>query len=378
METPQLPIRPTNLTCQEAIDIIGRYFPQEWKSLRVKDVSVDRLQTGFNNQVYVVSNEITVKEPRKLVIRKYGGNFVQDKSDLKPLTTDEELILVCELSRKCLSPRLYGFFEGGRVEEFIDSHQMTTEESKSHDLQADLAKNFARFHAVEAPLPKPGYNMREVIVNIYGKAKPVMISCLQDYIVESVHYIFRVDWEKELEWFLPLVDLDRHRMVLMHWDLHLQNIGVRNQKSDNDGGLRTILYDYELASYNMRGKDMGLFFMSVIGVFGGKELMSKDDIACPPVDFFQHFLREYVKECKGLGFDDWDEEGRDSYHHIMLESLVGGMVSALLFLFAFTTGIPFVGERRLQALNTMERLHTGYFVFKNWLITSFPNYETDL
>ena len=80
--------QPVLLEPQEAIDIIGQFFPKEWKHLSPEEVQIERIQSGFVNQVYIVSNSSSnnndddkianerQNEHKKVVIRKYGGNSI--------------------------------------------------------------------------------------------------------------------------------------------------------------------------------------------------------------------------------------------------------------------------------------------------------------
>lgn len=223
------------------------------------------------NQVYICSNSKTKYEPKKVVIRKYGGNTIENIQSLRPLTTTEELVLLCELGRRNLAPKLYGFFDGGRIEEYIDSHEVTAEEACTPEIEVDFAKNLARFHAVnDVPFPKPGYDFGVVLREQYRVAKEGIDKILANKELAPLYHIVKYDWEKEFRWLSQLIHLTKHRIVLMHWDAHLGNIGIRNNKPENNEGLSTILYDYELASYNMRGKDIGVFLMAKTDFLFGK------------------------------------------------------------------------------------------------------------
>ena len=382
-----VPKRPNDLTPQEAIDVIGQFMPNKWKILQPEDVEIKRVQTGFVNQVYIVSNTsnntssnttINNKEPNKVVIRKYMGNMVQDNTQhlLKPLTRTQELLLVCELGRRNMAPKLYGFFDGGRIEEFIEMHQMTEEESLSPVYECDLAKNLARFHAVDnLPFPRPGYDFRDSLRDLHSVGKKVFDRFLAKEAYKDAHHIFAHDWESELNWLSPFLHPSKHRMVLMHWDPHLQNIGIRHNKQKTDTELSTIIYDYELSSYNMRGKDLGLLLMSRVGLLDPKIIHKENAIKFPSETECRSFLIEYMKECKILFMDDWDETALDSFHHIMMEAMIGGMVSCMCLLL-FPCEMEEVDPASMIGWSKI--IHGIYFACKKKLQTSYPNFATDL
>ena len=340
--------------------------------------------------MYIVSNSKTKNEPRKVVVRMYGGNHIGEQRDsLKPLTVQEELVLVCELGRRNLAPKLYGFWNEGRIEEFIDSHQMSEEESNTPDIETDLAKNLARFHAVDnVPLAKPTYDFGTVLRNHYRGAASEIAKILANDQLFSIHSIMKHDWEKEIDWLEPLIDIKRHRMVLMHWDTHLQNIGVRNSTNGHkpiDGNnndnelLKTFLYDYEFSCYNMRGKDIGLFLVSKVGLIGTNDLkLPTAPAVFPELKDCKHFFTEYMKECRVL-FDDWDESVKDSLDHIIMESILGVMVSCICYIFvAVNTHETFVQLNSQWFEGILNRMNDCFHSCKKKLQESYPDYEKTL
>ena len=297
---------------------------------------------------------------------------------MRPLTVTEELILVCELGRRNLAPKLFGFFDGGRIEEFIDCHQMTILETNAPDIQMDMAKTLARFHAVDnIPFRKPGYDLCQVLRNHYhGAAESIKkVLVLKD--LEPVHDVMKYDWESEIRWLAPLMKINRHRMVLMHWDCHVQNIGVKNQKN---GELATVLFDYEFASYNMRGKDIGMFLISKRDFIGSNtSLIPETKIEFPPLQDCELFISEYMKECKTL-FHDWNENFIDSFDHIMMEAMIGVMVSCIFYMFARTN--TFQEFLKISScdffIGAIKRLNACFFACKKRFKSDYPDYAVRL
>jgi aminoglycoside phosphotransferase (APT) family kinase protein len=269
-----------------------------------------------------------------------------------------------------MAAKLYGFFDGGRIEEFLDTHQMTEEESVTPRLESHMAKNIARFHAVDnVPFPRPGYKFADTLAKGLPVLKKSFAMLLKMDSYKEVHHIYSYDWETEINWISPLLDPSRHRIVLMHGDAHLQNIGVKNNyPKDEEGELSTILYDYEMSSYNLRGKDLGLLLMSRVGILN-PEFIEKNGIDFPSEDKCRNFIEEYMKECREL-FDDWDETGKDSFDHIMMETIIGGMVACEeAFVVVMTPAFPCIESKILGGF---------YFACKERLQTSYPNFAKDL
>ena len=61
-----------------------------------------------------------------------------------------ETVVFTMLAERNLGPRLFGVFPGGRLEEFIPGHPLTTVEMRSPDFSSQIARNVALVHRFEA------------------------------------------------------------------------------------------------------------------------------------------------------------------------------------------------------------------------------------
>ena len=91
------------------------------------------------------------------------------------------------------------------------------------------------------------------------------------------------------------------------------------------------------------------------------------------------FLDLYLKECENH-FDDIDRNGIDSFDHMMIESLLGGMVSMLCFLFSDLRTARQVTEDSLSVFDDKMKLMTenirdSYFKCKKLLHELYPEYK---
>lgn len=319
-----------SISSEEALAIIRRFFPSEWGRLQASDVLVSRPQSGHNNDVFFVSRLTPAhKEPNKLVLRKYSSiSAGLESADKKPAggmraTPLEQIVMMTEIANKGLGPKILGIFDDGRIEEFIDCHMISFEEARDPILEIDIAKNMARIHAIDVPLPKPGYLFTDALRILHQDLKD-LIHVFDEIgdaaLVKAVHHDFEADIKK-LE---PLLDLTHNRVVLMNWDPHLDNIAVRHDVKD--GQLKTLIFDFENASCNIRGKDLGLFLISRSGFFPAV----REDRRLESAEEFKPFLKAYQDEVI-LQFSDHDLKGVDSMDHLMMESLAGGLVSCFSF-----------------------------------------------
>ena len=379
---------PVALSKAEAIRLVGQFFSKEWKNLKEEDISISRCQTGVNNEVYFVSRvaENGITEPNKVVIRKYssvGGSEEIKKEMEKEMAKDgghmdfkapvvEQIVIQMELADRGLGPQLYGIFDGGRIEELIDCRKITFAEARDPVLEADIAVNMARIHATRLPLRKPNYLFIDILRHIHGMLRgglPYYQSLGNELLLSIVTH----DYPSEFQKLEPLLSFRHNRMVLMNWDPHLDNIAVLNHP--RDGQLKTMIFDYEMAGYNTRGKDLGLFLISRSGFFP----IATEDQKLESNEQFFPFLRAYQQEVvKEFAGEDIDVNGIDSLDHLMAESLIGGMVSCLKFLLlisGLSGKMSGKGEFVEKAMKLIPSLFRGFIQCRDALAQRYPQLE---
>jgi choline/ethanolamine kinase len=338
-------LRPCNLTTVEALDLIRRFFTKEWKKLTEDDITLFRLQAGMCNSVYIVERKVALDtkvpaevEPIKVVIRKFGGNAADNCKEIPITPREAETLVIQEAAKLGIGPKVYGIFEGGRLEEFVDSRHLTTKDMKEDtDLRREVAITLAKFHGMDIPLARPQYEYWDILKALQVSWDKVK----HDYLVDegvlrnkvNAKRIVDFDFAADLDWLEKLHDDKYHRMVLQHWDPQYSNILIRQNIPDNDRRSRVFLIDDELVTYNIRGKDIGLLFSQQVLDFQNKS----DKIGKFPSEEESYlFLKEYQDEVERLGFiGDFDRNGKDSLENLYMESLIGGMGNALVFLLYF-------------------------------------------
>ena len=106
--------------------------------------------------------------------------------------------------------------------------------------------------------------------------------------------------------------------------------------------------------------------------------IATDDRVMETMEQFEAFLQAYRQEC-ALLLDDFDGQDRDSMEQLMIESLVGGMTSALTFLLLiafFSTKASEGGKLADQADTFMKFLPPLFQAFdqcKRQLQQRFPD-----
>ena len=243
------------------------------------------------------------------------------------LDETSQLVTQVELAHRNLGPKQYGIFKGGRIEEFLDCRSIEYSDSVDPEIEADIAKNFARLHAIDdLPFKRPAFEYGSVVRAMHADLLNLM-SRFEDMENQALVRVARHDYAPLVALIDPLLDLEsRNRMTFTNWDPHFGNIVIMNNRTE--GQLRALILDFEAASYNARGKDLGLFLVSRSGFHPKprpeRRLETKQE--------FSRFLQAYQSESASL-VADFDVSGRDSLDQLYLESLVGGIVSILIFIF---------------------------------------------
>ncbi|KAL3315552.1 hypothetical protein Ciccas_005821 [Cichlidogyrus casuarinus] len=124
------------------------------------NVDIIQIGGGLSNYLFMAflkpdCVEDAASYPRKVLIRVYG-NVLREGSDCVVL----ESIIFALLSEKKLGPALYSIFPCGRIEQYIDSRPLRTNELSLPVVSEYLARKMARIHRLQMPLMKqPVYIM---------------------------------------------------------------------------------------------------------------------------------------------------------------------------------------------------------------------------
>ena len=337
-----------DLTPSEVISLTQKFLSREWSNVTPDQVLVTRIKSGWVNRVYIAERKSDGDsssppiEPNKILIKKYGGNVTSLDADAGVELSREEELLVChEWSKTGLGPKLIGIFEGGRMEEFVDSRMMKRVDCLTlPDIRRDLAKCLARFHSLDLPLNRQPYDFVEIVtkllenfrLNVESSFKSSQI--LQEKGVDT-NAIASYDYETDLIWLKDCMSPEHHRIVFIHWDTHLENVLIRNEPKDGES--KVVLVDLQQACYNFRGKDLGLHLASLMVDFSKP---CEEVLDFPPEDYYISFFSDYLKEVERLGFMEgtFNRESLENPQHLLFESLVGGILSMLYFLLGFING----------------------------------------
>ena len=296
---------------------------------------------GYCNTITLVSRKVPpsslqAEEPLRLLIRRKGGN-VADVDSLGINTDASQTLIQYEMSRRGLGPTIYGIVHGGTIEEYIDSHTLTSEESADPETSNDIALSLAAIHAIKGlPLRTnvPEHNLnkqREWIKNKLNARNYLLNNETLKKFNLDFEFWSSFDYETEINWIqMQLSSLPMRKNFILY-DMNYLNCLVRSKPKEDQ--MRVVLIDYDISHIGHRGIDLGCHFF-----YRRFNFQSEDKNLLIPNSTFpsdaekREFLRIYQQEIKRLNvWPDFDENGIDSIDNLLLESTIGQMQFVLYF-----------------------------------------------
>ncbi|MEE6498514.1 hypothetical protein FKM82_003134 [Ascaphus truei] len=141
-----------------------------WRGLEEERFQISIIRGGLSNMLFHCSMPESVKsvadEPRSVLLRIYGAILQMscNKGDNQETQRENffqgaeamvmESVMFAILAERSLGPKLYGIFPQGRLEQFIPSRKLDTEELSLPGTSAEIAEKMARFHGMSMPFNK--------------------------------------------------------------------------------------------------------------------------------------------------------------------------------------------------------------------------------
>lgn len=191
----------------------------------------------------------------------------------------------------------------------------------------------ARYHTVDLPIRKRPWDIVQICRDQIAKFAlikdelPPPPPDMPATITESLNELFAFDVLAEADWAARIMAKIASRVVFAHNDSNRSNILLKESGASLFD--RMMLIDYEFSGYNYRGADIGNLFWMRVFDFGSEKFVSGFDY--PTEEARRQFIRAYADECKVSGaFPDWDENGRDSEDHLVIEAEFYGILCRLI------------------------------------------------
>ncbi|XP_072646276.1 choline kinase alpha isoform X3 [Canis lupus baileyi] len=232
------------------------FLPGAWRGLLEDQFHISVIRGGLSNMLFQCSLPDTVAtvgdEPRKVLLRLYGAIL---KMGAEAMVLESVMFAI--LAERSLGPKLYGIFPQGRLEQFIPSRRLDTEELSLPDISAEIAEKMATFHGMKMPFnkePKWLFGTMEKYLN-----QVLRIKFAGEPRVKQLHRLLRYNLPLELQYLRSLLESTPSPVVFCHNDCQEGNI-LMLEGRENSEKQRLMLIDFEYSSYNYRGFDIGNHF----------------------------------------------------------------------------------------------------------------------
>ncbi|KFQ06228.1 Choline kinase alpha, partial [Leptosomus discolor] len=233
---------------------------------------------GLSNMLFQCSLpdaiETVADEPRKVLLRLYGailqmrscnkGESVQSQKE-NDLQGAEAMVLesvmFAILAERALGPKLYGIFPQGRLEEFIPSRKLSTEELSLPDISAEIAEKMARFHGMKMPFnkePKWLFGTMEKYLN-----QVLRIKFTRESKTQKLNKLLSYNLPQEMKNLRAMLEATSSPVVFCHNDCQEGNVLLLEGR-ENLENQKLMLIDFEYSSFGLylffRGFDIGNHF----------------------------------------------------------------------------------------------------------------------
>ena len=283
-------------------------------------------------------------------------------------------------------PKIYGSFNGGRLEEFIPCHTLKFSDLEDVEIRKQYARKVAHFHHLKLPLTSNRLDqligMKKLFEKFDTPEQRQKVRQNSDKVGLDTEWAFVIDWRVEHEWLSHKRSKIYSPDVLSTNDMNRANALIRD--NPDRYGERVTLVDYELASMNPRGKDLGNHFLMWTIEVNSPDFLSNVDY--PSEDYRREIIEYYLEESKKVNKDyKWDDNGRDSIEHLLLESEYFAL-QAMMFWLSFTLepkneSNPMNGDditRQFYVspyLDYLVIIFSNYDAFQTWGASMVPLYQ---
>ncbi|XP_016143360.1 choline kinase alpha-like [Sinocyclocheilus grahami] len=160
-----------------------------------------------------------------------------------------ESVMFAILAERELGPKLYGIFPQGRLEQFVPSRKLSTDELSVPGIFAEIAEKITRFHGMRMPFNKePKW--------LFGTMEKYMDQVLQltftrEHHLRNFSRLLSYNLPQEMDSLKCLLESTPSPVVFCHNDLQEGNILLLSSRENTDRQ-RLMLIDFEYSSYNYR------------------------------------------------------------------------------------------------------------------------------
>ncbi|XP_070788629.1 choline kinase alpha isoform X1 [Pituophis catenifer annectens] len=334
--TPPSPLaeeQPDPRTRRKAYLWCREFLRGAWRGLREDQLRITPIRGGLSNMLFQCSLPDTIEtvadEPRTVLLRLYGAILqmrscnkggsgqAQKENDLQGAEAVVlESVMFAILAERALGPKLYGIFPQGRLEEFIPSRKLDTEELSVPDISAEIAEKMAKFHGMKMPFnkePKWLFGTMEKYLN-----QVMRIKFTRESRVRKLNKILSYNLPQEMKNLRSLLEATPSPVVFCHNDCQEGNILLLDGREDSEKQ-KLMLIDFEYSSYNYRGFDIANHFCEwMYDYVHEKYPFFKANFMNYPTKKQQlHFITSYLAASQS-GFENLSHEDKSKIEEDML------------------------------------------------------------
>ncbi|XP_058723038.1 probable ethanolamine kinase [Vicia villosa] len=246
---------------------------KDWSNLHDSCFQVDKISGGITNLLLKVTVQQGDSVNDIITIRLYGPNTEHI------IDRHRELQAIKYITAAGFGAKWLGIFGNGIVQSFINAHTLTPSDMRDPKLVPKIAKQFQRFHHVEIP----GSKEPQLWNDIWKFFEKASVLEFDDSEMQKTYKTvsFR-EVQDEINELQVLCDRLKSPVVFSHNDLLSGNIMVNHEED------KLYFIDYEYASYNYRGYDIGNHFAEYAG-------FECDYSLYPNMNEQYHFFRHYLQ-----------------------------------------------------------------------------------
>uniref|UniRef100_A0A1I7UQN0 Choline/ethanolamine kinase n=1 Tax=Caenorhabditis tropicalis TaxID=1561998 RepID=A0A1I7UQN0_9PELO len=238
---------------KKALEYGRDYLGGEWKSLTENDVDVVQMTGGQSNLLYLVTSS-----PGKISYESTPSCFLIRLHCQQENQVFTDTVVFSIMSERQLGPKLYGFFPGGRLEQFLPSITLDNDTVSIPEVAKKIGANLPKLHAIEVPIPKKPkaiLMIREFLEECRSTGNNVfkLVSGSVQFNDSEIPKEVTIDkLEEEVTKFEKMCSIFDETVVFSHNDLWSANILQLNETKD------IVFIDFEYSSYNWRSFDLSM------------------------------------------------------------------------------------------------------------------------
>ncbi|KAK6320221.1 choline kinase alpha isoform X1 [Coregonus clupeaformis] len=244
-----------------------------WKTVTEEDFQISLIRGGLSNKLFLCALPDTqtsvVDEPRNVLLRLYGAILQMSCNKGEPRQSNKEnlfqgaeamvleSVMFAILAERELGPKLYGIFPQGRLEQFVPSRKLDTDELSMPSISAEIAEKMAKFHGMRMPFNKEPKWLFGTIDKYLNQV--MRLTFTRESHIRKFARLRSCNLPQEMESLKSLLDSTHSPVVFCHNDCQEGNVLLLSGREGSDGQ-KLMLIDFEYSSYNYRGFDIGNHF----------------------------------------------------------------------------------------------------------------------